>query len=168
MRNEHIHDILDRAPVSALDATERDRVESHVAACEECRLAYDAARVAAGLLAARAAAEIAPPPFFHTRVMAAIRERRESQDVNVFAWLWRSAGPMFAAMTAVVLLLVTLTVFAGRVSAPEGSPEIAVADPIGAPDWASADAPDGGRDDISDDQIYAMMYTSEEDYGDGR
>jgi anti-sigma factor RsiW len=168
MRNQHIHDILDRGPVDALDPAERAAVEAHTAACEECRLAYDAARVADSLLAARTDAEVAPPPYFHTRVMASIRERREAKDGNVFAWLWRSAGPMFAAMTAVVLLLVTLTVFTGHVSAPSHKPEIAVADPIDAPDWASFDAADAGHDDISDDQVYAMMYTSEDDYGDGR
>src|SRR5215218_5548347 len=114
MRNAHIHEFLDRGRVSALDAADLAEVESHASACEGCRLAYDAARLADGLVAARTAAEVAPPPFFHTRVMAAVRERRAAQDVNVFAWLWRSAGSMFAAMTAVVLLLVTLTVFAGR------------------------------------------------------
>lgn len=64
-------------------------------------------KLADELLKARAARTCEPPPFFHTRVLAAVREQ-ESQP-SPFVRLWRAAGALVAAMAVLVAILVVLT-----------------------------------------------------------
>ena len=49
-----------------------------------------------------------PPPFFHTRVLAALREQRHN-DVTAFARLWRAAGALVSSMAAAVVLFAVLS-----------------------------------------------------------
>lgn len=109
MRDEHIKDMLDGAPLAALSEGELGRVRAHAARCGECARAFDAARLSAQLLAGQAAQAFEPSPFFQTRVMAALRERRAEEAVPAWRRLWRASGALVSSMAATVALLAGLT-----------------------------------------------------------
>lgn len=152
MEDRHIIDVLDGSRLADMTAGELERVEAHAGSCVTCRRAYDAARIAVRLARVRASAASEPPPYFHTRVMAAIRERRAVEDDMGIERLWRAAWSYVAAMALVVagLAAATLTTSSGP-----AEPEVAAAQAIYSPEWeALADA--GGE--LSDEQILATLY----------
>jgi hypothetical protein len=169
MRDDHIIDILDGEPIGRIGAAHLARAEAHALDCAACARALDAARVADGLVAARAGATIEPSPFFHTRVMAAVRERREADEPS-FARMWRSARALVGAMAAAVALLAGAAVYvAVPASQQPGTPADAVA--AGTPyaaEWQAFDASSASESDLSDDQLVAILYESEDAYGQGR
>jgi hypothetical protein len=55
----------------------------------------------------RALEVVEPLPFFHTRVLAALRERQN--EVPAFKRLWQTAGALVSSMTATVALLAVLS-----------------------------------------------------------
>jgi anti-sigma-K factor RskA len=70
------------------------------------------------MLKERTAAEFEPSPFFHTRVMATLRERQAANESWANSWalsrLWRAAGALTSSMVATVAALAVLTfVFPG-------------------------------------------------------
>jgi hypothetical protein len=110
MKNEHITDLLDRAAVSRLSSDELSAVHTHIAACADCKLAFDAASTSETMLRTRAAQVIEPPQFFSTRVMAAVRERRlESDQLSIWG-LWRAARGLITGMAALVIVLGGFTI----------------------------------------------------------
>ncbi|HKP13116.1 MAG TPA: hypothetical protein VJZ91_13445 [Blastocatellia bacterium] len=162
MRDQHITNLFEEKPISQLSAGELTSIEAHVAACENCLRAYRAARLAESLIEARAGATHAVPPFFKTRVMAAIRERRLSPEPAAWLRIWRAAGAMLVAMTMLVVALVGLTVFDYPANAP--AVEVAAGQNIYSPDEVVF-----GQDDVSEetyDQVLGTIYDSEDGDGD--
>ena len=106
---KHITEILDNASTAALSEDELNEVRAHGLECGSCRSAYEAARVAAGVLKSRAQASIEPSPFFQTRVMAALREQREAESVPAFSRLWKSAKVLVSSMALTTAALGVLT-----------------------------------------------------------
>ena len=96
MRDEHVKGILDAAPLAQLGEGELAAVRAHTARCAECLRAYEAARSSSLLLKERAAAEVEMPPFFQTRVLAALRERRATEEAPALSRLWRAAGALWS------------------------------------------------------------------------
>ena len=76
MRDEHIKRLLDEAPLSSLGKAELAAVRAHAEVCEECRRAVAAAQLSSLMLRTRTQEVFEPSPFFQTRVLAALRERR--------------------------------------------------------------------------------------------
>lgn len=111
MRDGHVIEILESGPFDRLTETELSAVRAHAAGCAGCRRAYDAARVSSLLLRGRAAQADGPPPFFQTRVLAALRER-QAEQVWVLPRLWKAAGALFASMVATVATLGALSFLA--------------------------------------------------------
>jgi anti-sigma factor RsiW len=112
MNEEHIIDLLGDASPSGLSDEHRSRVEGHVVHCPDCRRAYTAARGAATLLRARAAQEIEVPPFFATRVMAALREQQSKPLLFAPASWWQTTKAFLfsgAAMAALLGALIVVT-----------------------------------------------------------
>jgi anti-sigma-K factor RskA len=109
MKDEHVRSILENAPFAQLSEGELERVRAHAARCVECARAFDAASVAAALLREHAATEFEPPPFFQTRVLAVLRERRAAEEAPAFLRLWRAAGALASSMAVAVALLAALT-----------------------------------------------------------
>jgi hypothetical protein len=107
MKGNHINHMLAEKRASNLSESELSLVQAHVKDCAECLRAYEAAQFSEALLKARASVSIEPSPFFHTRVMAALKERR-SETPTIFS-LWQIARPIFSAMVASVVLLFILT-----------------------------------------------------------
>jgi predicted anti-sigma-YlaC factor YlaD len=127
MRDEHVIATLEGKPFDSLSEGELATVRAHAGECAECRRAFDAARVSSLLLKERAAAVVEPPPFFQTRVLAALRERQAAGEAWSFARLWKSAGALVASMAASVALLAGLTFVAPDAQPAPDAAEIASA-----------------------------------------
>jgi anti-sigma-K factor RskA len=110
MRDEHIKRLLDEAPLSSLGKAELAAVRAHAEVCEDCRRAVAAAQLSTLMLKARAAETFEPSPFFQTRVLAALRERRAAEEERwTLARLWRSTGLLVSSMAATTAALAVFT-----------------------------------------------------------
>jgi hypothetical protein len=103
MKEKHIIDLLENRSFASLNESERAAIQAHAANCSSCARAYEATQVASSLLRARASEAVEPLPFFHTRVLAALRERQN--EMPAFKRLWQTAGALVSSMTATVALL---------------------------------------------------------------
>lgn len=166
MRDDHIIDLLDRSAIGALGEDERARVEAHAAGCPSCRRAYLAARVSAEMLAARAGVAIEPPPFFHTRVMSALRERQAATEGSSLSRMWRAAGSLVSAMATFVLLLGGAAYVSSQPDARQEAPEVVAGQALYSPEWELLEEPEAAE--VSYDQLLTMIYDSEDVYGQGR
>lgn len=119
MKNNHILDILDNGFGEADSAL----IESHTAHCADCRKAFEAARISSVLFRA---APFEPSPFFQTKVLAAVRERRNSAKPLAAFWRWwQASAALVALMLVTVAGLVTLTLFAPQAGATEAQAGVA-------------------------------------------
>lgn len=107
MKDNHIIQILEEKSLASLSANERAAIQAHAASCSSCARAYAAMQVASSLLRERVSEVVEPSPFFHTRVLAALRERQN--EVPAFKRLWQTAGALVSTMTATVALLAVLS-----------------------------------------------------------
>jgi hypothetical protein len=113
MRDEHIKRLLDEAPLASLGRAELAAVRAHAEVCEDCRRAVAAAQLSALMLKARAAEAFEPSPFFQTRVLAALRERRAAEEERwTLARLWKSAGLLVSSLAATTAALAVFTLAA--------------------------------------------------------
>ena len=120
MKDKHITEILDNASMAALSESELNEVRAHALECGSCRSAYEAARLSAVVLKSRAQVAIEPSPFFQTRVMAALREQREAENVPAFFRLWKSAKVLVSSMALTTAALAVLSfVLPGTAMTPE-------------------------------------------------
>jgi hypothetical protein len=109
MRDEHVKRLLDEAPLSSLGKAELAAVRAHAEVCEDCRRAVAAAQLSSLMLKARTREAFEPSPFFQTRVLAALRERRGAEEGWTLARLWRSAGLLVSSMAATTAALAVFT-----------------------------------------------------------
>jgi hypothetical protein len=109
MRDEHIKKLLEDTPLASLSENDLTVIRAHAKECSSCFRAFEGARVSQLLLKERAAVEFEPSPFFHTRVMATLRERQAVNDSWAFGRLWRAAGALASSMVATVATLAFLT-----------------------------------------------------------
>jgi anti-sigma-K factor RskA len=113
MKDRHIIDLIERAPLASLSEQDLTAIRAHTNQCSDCLRAFQAAQVSALMLKERAAAEFEPSPFFHTRVMATLRERQAANESWANPWalsrLWRAAGALASSMVATVAALAVLT-----------------------------------------------------------
>ena len=107
MKENHIIDLIENRSFASLTESERTLIQAHSANCSSCARAYEATKVASSLLRERVAEVVEPSPFFHTRVMAALREKQN--EVPAFKRLWQTAGALVSSMTATVALLAVLS-----------------------------------------------------------
>jgi hypothetical protein len=100
--------------------------------------------------------------------MAALGERRAVREERSFARLWRPARMLVSAMAATVVLLAG----AAYVTAPPDQPtvprDVVVVDTLYSPEWDAFAQTGSTPADLSDDQLVAIMYESEVEYGPGR
>ena len=112
MRDEHIISLIENAPVASLSENDLTAIRAHTDHCSDCLRAFQTAQISALLLKERAAEEFEPSPFFHTRVMATLRERQANGSwANSWALgrMWRAAGALASTMVATVATLAILT-----------------------------------------------------------
>ncbi len=108
MSKNHIISIIESAPLASLSESDLNAIRGHTADCVDCRRAFEAAQISALLLKEGAAEVFEPSPFFHTRVMATLRER-QAEDSWALGRVWRAAGALASSMVATVAALAVLT-----------------------------------------------------------
>jgi anti-sigma-K factor RskA len=156
MRDEHIKKLLDGAPLASLGRAELAAVRAHAESCEDCRRAVASAQLSALMLKTRAGEAFEPPPFFQTRVLAALRERREAEEGWTFARLWRSAGLLVSSMAATVAALAVFTFVA--------PPEQATAQEVAGTYTAeSVIFDEDGGEQMTYDQVMTSLYGAEDE-----
>ena len=109
MRDEHIISLIEQAPLASLSKNDLAAISAHSESCASCLEAFQAAQVSQLLLTEHAAIEFKPSPFFHTRVLATLRERQTANEPWALARLWRAAGALASSMAVAVGLLAVLT-----------------------------------------------------------
>ena len=163
MPGTHIIRTLEEKPFDSLSGDDIASVESHIAICDECKSAYNAARVAASLIQARTAETVDVGPFFKTRVMAAIRERRLSPEEAPLVRMWRAAGALVSTMAILVVMLAGMTIFSEN---PDSQVTIASSQNIYSPEYVVLERGDLGDDELANDQVVSTIYDLED--GDGQ
>ena len=165
MKDNHIISILESAPLADLGDSEMAAIRAHTARCDGCRRAYEAARISASLLRERAALVAEPPPFFETKVLAALRERRAANEGLSLRRLWRNAGALVSGMAATVAALAVLT-FIAPITAPPPEPQDAASapDPYAAEEAILAQY-DASDEEITYGQVLTTIYELEDDAG---
>jgi anti-sigma-K factor RskA len=159
MRDEHIKRMLDEAPLSSMTEGELERVHVHADVCAECRRAFDAAQAASQMLKARVSETFEPSPFFQTRVLAQLRERRAAEEGWTLARLWKTAGLLVSSMAATVAALAVLTFVA-----PQEAPaqEVAASEPYTA-ESVILDESDASEDQMTYGQVFTTLYESDDE-----
>ena len=84
-------------------------IRAHVRDCADCAHRFEAAQISALLLRERVAEVFEPTPFFHTRVLATLRERQSANEGWALSRLWRSASALAYSMVAAVALLAAVS-----------------------------------------------------------
>jgi hypothetical protein len=108
MSDKHIS-LIEQTPLASLSESDLVAIRAHVTDCADCRRGYEAAQVAMLLIKERAAEAFAPSPFFHTRVLATLRERQAANESWAWSRMWRAGGALASSMVATVAALVVLT-----------------------------------------------------------
>lgn len=121
MNSGHIIELLDSHGYRRLPDADRKAVESHSADCADCADALRAVRLSESMLAARVeVAAVAPPPFFETRVLAALREGvSERSPFWSFKRWWQASYGMVGAMLLMTAVFGVLSLIAPK-SEPQG------------------------------------------------
>ena len=160
MKDKHIINLIESAPLSELSKSDLSEIRTHVDECAGCHQAFEAAQIALLLLKERAAETFEPSPFFHTRVLAALRERQTTNEQWAWSRMWRAAGALASSMAATVAALVVLTFFIpGQVSTVV--PETTALNAYSAEEVILNR---GDSDDqVSDGQVLTTLYEAEED-----
>jgi anti-sigma factor RsiW len=132
------HDLTAGYALDALDASERDRYETHLATCERCREELQSFWRVGGALA-HAAGGPAPPPALRERILEAARAERPNVVPLRPRWATR-ALPAVAAVAAVAAL--ALGVWGTSVSGEldDARQELAI---LGDPNARTFASPDG-------------------------
>jgi hypothetical protein len=160
MKDKHIINLLESAPLAEISESDLSEVRAHAGECAGCHQAFEAAQIAALLLKERAVETFEPSPFFHTRVMATLRERQTASDQWAWSRMWRSAGALASSMMATVAALAVLTfVIPGQVGTI--TPEISALSADSAEEVILS--PRDSDDQVSDGQILSTLYDAEED-----
>ena len=163
MKENHIVNLLESRSLGSLSATELDMIQAHAAACAECLLAYQAAQASLLLLQERASVIVEPPPFFQTKVMAAIREQKLPSNRLGFLRVWQTARPLVASMGAFVARLLALTFF--NSSEPPSEPSDLASLNDGAAAWVVMDSDEAG-DEMTYSQALTVLYDPTLEAGD--
>ncbi len=118
MKDEHIVEILENAPLADLTESETTLIRTHVESCAACHRAYEAAQLSTLLIKERTAEAIEPSPFFHTRVMAAWREQQSVDRAPALGRLWKSAGAFVSSLAVTTAALAAFSFLAPSSGTP--------------------------------------------------
>ena len=158
MSGEHVIDLIDETGLNGLSDAQREAVHAHAAGCPDCRTAVDAWRIGSSLLTARASVTNEVSPFFATRVMAALRERRENEALGL-AGMWRAAWSLVTVMALIVLVLTSASIL--RPGRDYSDTELSTGRTMYSPAF---DAAASAEVDLTDDQLVGILYESEVTY----
>jgi hypothetical protein len=162
MRDDHIINILDNSSLRNLPERDLQMIRAHVETCLPCQRAHEAAQISDVLIETRAqeAAEKALEinPFFHTRVLAALREQQALTKISAFRRLWNVTGALVASMAATTAAFAVLSLVAPATETT--SPQTAALVPYS----AEAVLLDQDQDDnqMTNDQVFSAIYVDDE------
>jgi anti-sigma factor RsiW len=148
--------MLEERAFDSLSEGELLAIEAHTLDCSACLRAYEAARISADLLRARASETVEPSPFFKTRVMAAIKEKRLSPELPALLRMWRAAGALVSMMAVLLVVLVGLTVFSN--SSGTSADELIAGANIYSPEYVVFEPGSGADESLADDQVLSTVY----------
>ncbi|HWN08469.1 MAG TPA: hypothetical protein VNO50_04205 [Pyrinomonadaceae bacterium] len=159
--DRHIISLIESGPLASLSESDLATIRVHTDHCSDCLGAFQAAQVSAILLKERASEVFEPSPFFHTRVMANLRER-QAQGTLAPLWtlarLWRSAGALASTMLATVAALSVLTfVIPGNELGPASQPVTSLVHNYSAEE-VILDENAQPEEPLSDDQLLTSIY----------
>lgn len=164
MSDKHIIDLIERNSFSGLSENDLSAIRSHTADCRDCLIAFEAAHVSAVLLKERVAEPFEPSPFFHTRVMARLRERQAANESWAWSRMWRSAGALASSMLATVAALAFLTFVVPGTQMSAGSSEMTAVNAYSAEE-VLLDQSGTSDDQFSDGQVLTSLYGADEESG---
>ena len=156
MKDRHIIEMIDSVALASLSPIELDEVKVHTRGCASCRTAFEAAQLSALVMRERAQVKIEPSPFFHTKVLAALREQQTVDTQPAFMRLWKSASALVSSMAVATILLGAMTfVF------PE--PATALNEQTASLDAAESVIFDQGDEQLTYEQVLATIYDGEDE-----
>jgi hypothetical protein len=161
MKDKHIINILESAPLASLSEDDLTAIRAHTGECSGCRQAFEAVQISALLLKERVAETFEPSPFFHTRVLATLRESRIASEPWAWSRIWRATGALASSMVATVAALAVLTFVV-----PETQTELLEATSARNAYSAEEVILNQGElldDQISDSHVLTTLYEIEED-----
>lgn len=161
MSKNHIINLLESAPLASLSESDLTLIRAHTHDCVDCRRAFESAQISKLLLKERAAETFEPPPFFHTRVLATLRERETAGGLWGWSKVWRAAGALASSMVATVAALAVLT-FVIPGSQTTGPQEMSALNAYSAEEML-LDHGEAFNDQVSEDQILTTLYGAEDE-----
>ncbi len=150
MRTKHIFDLLDSKPFTELTREEQQQIQTHIETCQACFSAFEASKIASILFKAKHEEIVLPPPYFHTRVLAAVREKSREKIEVLFSRLWRATAPLLISMIAIVILLAAITLIS-----PSSSENISSADLVST---EMVILNERNPKELTNDQVFLMLY----------
>lgn len=151
MKEHHIIEVIDSVAFTSLSQIELDEVKAHTRDCGTCRTAFEAAQLSALVLKQRAQVTIEPSPFFHTKVLAALREQQKVENVPAFVRLWKSASALVSSMALATIALAVMTFV-------YPDPATAVTEQLASADAAEAVIFDQTDEPLTYEQVLAAIY----------
>lgn len=109
MNDKHILDLIENTTFNTLSENELKTIQLHTAECSSCLKAFAAAKISSLMLKERTAEVFEPSPFFHTRVLAHLRERQAANEKWAWHRIWRTTAALASSMVATVVTLAVLT-----------------------------------------------------------
>ena len=156
MKDKHIIELIDNVSLASLSKIELDEMRAHARECDSCDAAFEAAQLSALVIKERAHVKIEPSPFFHTKVLAAVREQQALESVPAFSRLWSSARALVSSMAVATIALAALTFIL-----PE--PATALQEQTASVDAVESVIFDQGDDQLSYEQVLAAIYEEEDE-----
>ena len=159
--SEHIISLIENAPLASLSPSDLTAIRRHTDDCVNCRQAFEAAQISMLLLRERAEEIFEPSPFFHTRVLATLRERQAAGGQWAWSRVWGAAGALASSMVLTVAALAALTFIPGS-QAISGPQEITSLNSYSAEDvlLGQGEALNG---QVSEAQILTTLYGAEDE-----
>ena len=152
MKDKHIIEVVDSVAFASLSQIELDEMKAHTRECVSCRSAFDAAQLSSLVIKERVQVTIEPSPFFHTKVLAALREQQQATDnTPAFMRLWKSASALVSSMALATIVLGVMTFVA-----PD--PATANIEQTVSLDAAEAVIFDQGDEQLSYEQVLSTIY----------
>ncbi len=156
MNDKHIIEVIDNVSLASLSKTELDELRAHTRVCDSCDAAFEAAQLSALVIKERAQVKIEPSPFFHTKVLAAVREQRATESVPAFLRLWKSTSALVSSMAVATIALAALTFVV-----PDST--TAVQEQTASLDSAELVILDQNDDQLSYEQVLSAIYEDEDE-----
>ncbi len=166
MRDEHIISLIESAPLASLSENDLTAISVHTDHCLNCLRAFQAARISELLLKERAVEVLDPSPFFHTRVMATLRERQANGSLaNSWALgrMWRAAGALASTMVATVAALAVLTFVIPASQVTSGPQPVSLLSSSYSAEEVLLNQSDQADESLSDAQVLNTIYDGEEE-----